>query len=180
MNVNAYIVRQEIGLLHDASLKGGGSTILSVTGSVPVKCPVIGTTLTFRVPVRSSILISFRLIMGLAQHNLSAIGGICRQLDPNVASTLFFPGTNDGWAIYYLRQQRKSLKTPTISAPQRWGRFFFRIRPNDATVWRQIDPCACRKSNPNILVMQPAQDRTAKNVPSSLNRARCRCILVQR
>jgi len=45
---------------------------------------------------------------------------------------------------------------------------------------RRIHHCACRKSNPNILVMQPAQDRTAKNVPSSLNRARCRCILVQR
>ena len=25
--------------------------------------------------------------------------------------------------------------------------------------------CACRKSNPDILVMQPAQDRAAKNVP---------------
>jgi hypothetical protein len=31
--------------------------------------------------------------------------------------------------------------------------------------------CACRKSNPNILVMQPTQDRTAKNVPGSLNTA---------
>jgi SAM-dependent methyltransferase len=48
------------------------------------------------------------------------------------------------------------------------------------TTVRLIGSCACRKSNPNILVMQPAQDRTAKNVPSSLNRARCRCILVQR
>jgi hypothetical protein len=25
--------------------------------------------------------------------------------------------------------------------------------------------CACRKSNPNILVMQPAQDWKAKNTP---------------
>jgi hypothetical protein len=25
--------------------------------------------------------------------------------------------------------------------------------------------CACRKSNPNILVVQPAQDRAAKNGP---------------
>ena len=32
--------------------------------------------------------------------------------------------------------------------------------------------CACRKSNPNILVMQPAQDWKAKNTPCSLNRAR--------
>ena len=37
MDVNVYGVRQEIGFLHDASLKGGGSTTLSVTGSVPVK-----------------------------------------------------------------------------------------------------------------------------------------------
>jgi hypothetical protein len=33
------------------------------------------------------------------------------------------------------------------------------------------NPCACRKSNPNILVMQSAQDRTAKNVPGSVNTA---------
>jgi hypothetical protein len=26
-------------------------------------------------------------------------------------------------------------------------------------------PCGCRKSNPNILVVQPAQDRAAKNGP---------------
>ena len=32
--------------------------------------------------------------------------------------------------------------------------------------------CACRKSNPNILVMQPAQDWKAKNTPCPLNRAR--------
>ena len=37
----------------------------------------------------------------------------------------------------------------------------------------QLDPkkwCACRKSNPDILMMQPAQDRTAKNVTHDLNR----------
>jgi hypothetical protein len=38
-------------------------------------------------------------------------------------------------------------------------------------------PCACRKSNPDILMMQPAQDRTAKNVTDDLNGARYRCIL---
>jgi hypothetical protein len=56
------------------------------------------------------------------------------------------------------------------------------IRPETLVRWHRaaFAACACRKSNPNILVMQPAQDRTAKNVPSSLNRARCRCILVQR
>jgi hypothetical protein len=36
--------------------------------------------------------------------------------------------------------------------------------------WR----CACRKSNPDILVVQSTQDRTAKNVSSPLNGARCR------
>ena len=38
--------------------------------------------------------------------------------------------------------------------------------------------CACRKSNPHILVMQPAQDRTAKNVSGPLNGARYRRILI--
>ena len=37
--------------------------------------------------------------------------------------------------------------------------------------------CACRKSNPEILVMQPAQDRTAKNVTDGSNGARYRRIL---
>jgi hypothetical protein len=37
MNMNASDVRQEQGVLHDASLKVGGSTTLSVTGSVPMK-----------------------------------------------------------------------------------------------------------------------------------------------
>jgi hypothetical protein len=40
--------------------------------------------------------------------------------------------------------------------------------------------CACRKSNPDVLVVQSTQDRTAKNVSSTLNGARCRRILVQR
>src|SRR5258705_4922109 len=31
-----------------------------------------------------------------------------------------------------------------------------------------IDDCACRKSNPNILVVQPAQDRRQRMVPASL------------
>ena len=38
--------------------------------------------------------------------------------------------------------------------------------------------CACRKSNPDILVMQPAQDRTAKNVTDGLNGARYGRILI--
>ena len=40
--------------------------------------------------------------------------------------------------------------------------------------------CACRKLNPDVLVVQSTQDRTAKNVSSTLNGARCRRILVQR
>src|SRR6478735_11687721 len=38
--------------------------------------------------------------------------------------------------------------------------------------------CACRKSNPNILVMQPAQDWKAKNTPCPLNHERKGRILV--
>ena len=37
MDVGAYAVREEIRVLHNASLMGGGSPTLSVTGSVPVE-----------------------------------------------------------------------------------------------------------------------------------------------
>jgi hypothetical protein len=40
--------------------------------------------------------------------------------------------------------------------------------------------CAYRKSNPNILVVQPAQDRAAKNGPGQFDGARDRRILLQR
>jgi hypothetical protein len=35
-----------------------------------------------------------------------------------------------------------------------------------------FDPCACRKSNPDILVMQAAEDWAAKNTPCPLNSTR--------
>jgi len=46
--------------------------------------------------------------------------------------------------------------------------------------YRATRDCACRKSNPNILVVQPAQDRAAKNGPGQLDGARDRRILLQR
>jgi hypothetical protein len=45
------------------------------------------------------------------------------------------------------------------------------IKFDDTAFFRAAAACACRKSNPNILVMQPAQDWKAKNTPCSLNRA---------
>jgi hypothetical protein len=39
--------------------------------------------------------------------------------------------------------------------------------------------CACRKLNPGILVMQPAQDWATKNVPGAIDGAREGCILLQ-
>jgi Protein of unknown function (DUF1254) len=42
-----------------------------------------------------------------------------------------------------------------------------------------LDTCACRKSNPNILMMQSAQDRQAENTANRLDGARDGCILVQ-
>ena len=39
--------------------------------------------------------------------------------------------------------------------------------------------CACRKSNPDILVVQPAENWAAKNVPGPLDGARDRRILLQ-
>jgi hypothetical protein len=41
------------------------------------------------------------------------------------------------------------------------------------------DPCACRKLNPNISVMESAQDWATKNVPSAIDGARDRCIFPQ-
>jgi len=41
------------------------------------------------------------------------------------------------------------------------------------------DLCACRKSNPDILVVQPAENRAAKNVPGPLDRAQDPPILLQ-
>src|SRR5258705_13665897 len=40
-------------------------------------------------------------------------------------------------------------------------------------------PCACRKSNPDILVVQPAENWAAKNMPGPLDGARDRRILLQ-
>jgi hypothetical protein len=42
-----------------------------------------------------------------------------------------------------------------------------------------LDSCACRKSNPDILVMQSAQDWATKNVPGAIDGARDRCIFLQ-
>jgi hypothetical protein len=43
---------------------------------------------------------------------------------------------------------------------------FTGARRSDVTASvKLLDRCACRKSNPNILVVQPAQDRAAKNGP---------------
>ena len=39
--------------------------------------------------------------------------------------------------------------------------------------------CPCRKSNPDILVVQPAENWTAKNVPGPLDGARDGRILLQ-
>jgi hypothetical protein len=59
----------------------------------------------------------------------------------------------------------------------RWHRAGFRA------YWRwksRPRGCACRKSNPKILVVQPAQDRAAKNGPGQFDGARDRRILLQR
>ena len=39
--------------------------------------------------------------------------------------------------------------------------------------------CACRRSNPGILVMQSAQGWATKNVPGAIDGARNRCIFFQ-
>jgi hypothetical protein len=64
-----------------------------------------------------------------------------------------------------------------FTSPYRLGRDFASVgRVSDLG----SDCCACRKSNPNILVVQPAQDRAAKNGPGQFDGARDRRILLQR
>jgi hypothetical protein len=48
------------------------------------------------------------------------------------------------------------------------------------TVMTRRTRCACRKSNPDILMVQSAQHWPAENVPGPLNGARGRRVLVQR
>jgi hypothetical protein len=52
--------------------------------------------------------------------------------------------------------------------------------PDGREIWMvNRGTCACRKLNPGILVMQPAQDRATKNVPGAIDSAREGCILLQ-
>jgi hypothetical protein len=56
--------------------------------------------------------------------------------------------------------------------------FSFR-RPQCVSLRSGFD-CACRKSNPDILVVQPAESWAAKNLPGSFDGTRDRRILLQR
>jgi hypothetical protein len=47
------------------------------------------------------------------------------------------------------------------------------------SVIEPVIPCAYRKSNPAILMVQSAQDRAADDIPGPLNAAMDRGILVQ-
>jgi hypothetical protein len=52
------------------------------------------------------------------------------------------------------------------------------LQPGDIVIMDNLG-CACRKLNPGILVMQPAQDWATKNVPGAIDGAREGCILLQ-
>jgi hypothetical protein len=67
-----------------------------------------------------------------------------------------------GYRLAYRYRPRRLLPAPYQSSKPRW-----------------TDPCACRKSNPDILVVQPAENWAAKNVPGPLDGARDRRILLQ-
>ena len=51
------------------------------------------------------------------------------------------------------------------------------VRSNPDVIF--VVGCACRKSSPDILVVQPAENWTAKNLPSPFDGARERRILLQ-
>src|SRR5258707_1805284 len=88
----------------------------------------------------------------------------CRRYKGVIARPTFPAGTGYVPGLYKLpgapQGDEYIIETKLMSSIDNWG-------------------CACRKSNPDILVMQSTQDRTAKNVSSSLNGARYWCILVQ-
>jgi hypothetical protein len=57
------------------------------------------------------------------------------------------------------------------------------FQPSFKLIGKQRDGCACRKSDPSILVVQPARDRAAKNGPGQFDGARDRfskdkCVLI--
>jgi hypothetical protein len=52
-------------------------------------------------------------------------------------------------------------------------------RVTSATNLNARHPCACRKLNPGISVMEPAQDWATKNVPGAIDGARDRCVFLQ-
>ena len=97
------------------------------------------------------------------------------------------PGIETGSDIYTLRHQIRERANEAVRIP--YQSVFFRSgdapAPHDCHAnvdrWCQkIQGCVCRKSNPNILVVQPAQDRAAKNGPGQFDGARDRRILLQR
>ncbi len=71
------------------------------------------------------------------------------------------------------------LTTGVISPADFVGSFEVLWRPFVAVLSIMLT-CPCRKSNPNVLVVQPAQDRAAKNGPGQFDGARDRRILLQR
>src|ERR1700722_3624166 len=93
--------------------------------------------------------------------------GFARRIEP-IESTAEIPGMSTSPTISPVTMCR------TISPGLRIGMSV------TLTFRGGADGCACRKSNPNILVVQPAQDRAAKNGPGQFDGARDRRILLQR
>ena len=73
---------------------------------------------------------------------------------------------------------RASIALPTLTrrrdleaADECWHVYYGDVRAG--TIAKRIGiPCACRKSNPNIFVVQSAEDWAAKNAPCPLHGAR--------
>jgi hypothetical protein len=86
LDLNVDVVGQGTGFWHDASLKEAGAR----HSQSPVMClaeaAVMGASIARRVPVRCSVLINFWQMMGVAQHELSAVVGILGNLASRLTS----------------------------------------------------------------------------------------------
>jgi hypothetical protein len=83
-----------------------------------------------------------------------------------------------GWVCRLFPKTREALAIVRPDTVVRWHRAGFRCywRWKSRPRWGR---CPCRQLNPDILVMQAAQDRQRQNTADDLDGARCRRILIQ-
>jgi len=123
------------------------------------------------------------LMSVLAASSAEAAGQACYFV---IAEVVVKPGSADELRSLLVPFAEKSRTEPgcqvytLLEVHSEPGRFLTFERWTDkAALEVHMTTCACRKSNPGILVMQSAQDWATKNVPGAIDGARDRCIFLQ-